>query len=200
MLKSTYMIAFVCLISFYSVSARSAEFYENRQYGFSVEIPDGATRCTVDPGTNTDGTPGLYTQDHGASIFLDNRSGDCAELHKHPAVNLYAAYNVLDERLDELAQSWCSLGKIKFRLVEPPQNLGFNFRPSHICRMDADDGWANIQVITQGGKQPGPPLTLNTDVPLVNYSARLRTTEQRFETDLLRFRAILGTVRFFQPE
>ena len=38
------------------------------------------------------------------------------------------------------------------------------------------------------------------ETPLINYSIMLHTTRERFEGDLARFRAILATVRIFEPQ
>lgn len=178
------------------------EFYRNQDYGFSFEIPDGIVRCTIDPGTNADGTPAFMSMDAGPGLFLDGAPGDCAELKNRPSAAVIATGNVLfEENIAEVIARECDRIETGMRKTRLPSDLAFKADfESRACRADRDDGWIDITVYTLGPTWPHPVLPPGSLLSRNNYAAHLHTRPERLDADLMRLRAVLDAVRFFKPD
>src|SRR6185437_7327351 len=64
----------------------AAHKYVNREFGFSVCIPEGRPTCGAEPGTH----------DTGIMVFLDHGPSDCRDRSKRASVSVNGEYNAMD--------------------------------------------------------------------------------------------------------
>ena len=163
----------------------SGQKYTNSTFGFSVDVPAGTPTCRSEP-----------TQpDHGLDMFLDSGPDGCEKLQTRPYLGVFAEYNAAMAPNPDAVLAGLNHLKGIHRGTAP--ELQIPRRPSAVARVDRDDGWVEIWVVTQAWKWP-PPAE-ESDLSYVNYIVTLNTTPQRLERDLRRLRALLGKVRIFEP-
>jgi hypothetical protein len=158
--------------------------YSNEEYGFSVELPARAPICRSGPPEH----------DGGVSIFLDSGPDGCNDLLSRPFIGIYASYNAM------LASDAEDVLRMRAESTEgerhdAPKALGVAGLPAASGRWDRADGWIVIRVVAQGGDWPDGGKTAHENVPYINYTVMLRTTRERLEHDLERFRSILRDVQ-----
>lgn len=163
----------------------NAERYENREYGFSVEIARRPA-CSADP----------YQHDTGVHLFLDAGPADCGEFDEHPFISVEGSYNSSFQRSAKVAAEFlCHTG----RPAAPPRRLRIDGQLSAACRIDGDDGWIDIVVTAQAGEWPGK-LDPEDQSALINYAVTLHTTAARLDKDLAQLRSVLRSIRLFVPK
>jgi hypothetical protein len=163
-----------------------AASFQNPEFRFSVEVPDSDTTCHGQP----------YEHDHGLDILLDSGRNGCEALQSRPHIGIYAAYNTtFDAGVDAELQRDCKGVPVKLGTSPPPLRLGNG--PSGVCRLDRDDGWIDIRVVTQAGEWPGKHVDPEDATPYINYTVLLHTTPQRLKNDLAELRTVIGTVHIF---
>jgi hypothetical protein len=122
----------------------------------------------------------------------------CFDLQRNRAIVIFASYNASDQTkklLDFL--SWECTGIAKHPCGLPPAGLRIKGRIAAAARVDREDGWTDIFVVTQAGK---PDPAFDPSVPSINYDFSLRTTAGHLDEDLRIFRGVLATVRLSPPD
>lgn len=166
-----------------------AETYRNAEFGFSVDVPDGAPTCRGEPPEHN----------HGLDIFLDDGADGCRDLLKRPFVGIFATYNAMfDPNPEAHLQLLCNADDGK--LTEPPDGLRIDGRHSAICRLERTDGWIEVRIVAQNVEISEADALTEGTVPGVNYEILLRTKPERYHVDLVELRTILSTVHIFEIE
>lgn len=182
------------------MSVANAETYRNRDAGFSVEIPRNSPTCRVEPFRDEDGNILYWRRDDGLDIYLDDGPEGCNGLLKRPFVAVFGTPNAMfDESNAQQLDRYCNWPDGPFERRAPPAGLRLRGIASGACRIDRSDGVIEIIVVAQGGAWPKPHTSPEWKLPMFNYTVSLYTTQQRFDADLARFRAILATVRIRPP-
>ncbi len=165
-----------------------AETYENREFGFSVET-GGRPICVGEP----------YEHHHGVDLFLDSGPEGCDHLDDRPFIGINGDYNAaFMSNAEAVANDFCRSRKGSF--LDAPDMLPFDNHATKSCRVDRDDGWIDIVVVTQAWEWPGKHIEPEDDLAWVNYTALLHTNAQRFDKDLAIFRSVLNSIHIFKPE
>jgi hypothetical protein len=145
--------------------------YRNGEFGFSVEIPDGAPTCRSRPPQH----------DHGIDFYLDGGKSGCKDLQARPYIGAGGSYNAAELPTPETALGSICTHRGSTRGAAP-HGLAIAGLPSASCRGNSADGkWIDVFVSAQNG-----------DPASINYEANLHTTPERFDADLVRFRAFLA--------
>lgn len=159
---------------------------ENKEFGFSVVVPDGALSCVWSSG----GHP------HGFSVFLYPDKLGCQTKNPQPYVGIFGNYNVLFYMTPMQSLTLlCSIDTIS-EASSNTLNVSFQNRLSAVCREDEKNGWINIYVAAQSQICPDNKSAANSKMkePCIDYTAHLHTRPETFAEDLEIFRAILTTV------
>ncbi len=167
------------------VAATIGEVYQNKEFGIVVPIPPNVLFCPT-PDTQ---------HDHGPLFLLGtNDTKSCAHPDRNRYISVFAGYNAADvtKKLPDFLKWQCT--HVAGGPCHPvPSGLQLAGLPSEAGRVDHNDGWIDIIVVTQAGT---PDLTFDPSVPSINYSIDLHTRPEYFEQDLNIFRTILQTIRF----
>ena len=67
-------------------------------------------------------------------------------------------------------------------------------RHSVACDLKRPDGSIDIFVVTQAGRWPQAQTLAEPEVPSVNYTASLHTTESNLARDIAEFRAVVNSI------
>lgn len=175
------LLAIVGIAATGECSATQHRDYVNEEFGISLQIAQEAPICTTPPGQ----------RDYGITIFLDSGPNGCDSLDARPYVSVIGFYNAGEDEspVAALSDICSSLGG---KQVDAPVGLEISRRPSASCRSDSSDKhWTDLYVSTQSestGRIAG-----------INYFAHLHTTSERFDAELVRFRAFLGSIRISEP-
>jgi hypothetical protein len=169
-----------------TLGACTGQTYTNSAFGFSVDVPAGTPTCRSEP-----------TQpDHGLDMFLDSGPDGCEKLQTRPYLGVYAEYNAAMSPTPDAVLDGLNHLKGIHRGAAP--ELQIPKRPSAVARVDRDDGWVEIWVVTQAWNWP-PPAE-ESDLSYVNYIVTLNTTPQRLERDLPRLRTLLRRIKIVEPK
>jgi len=170
--------AVIALLGLAALAPRaSAGTYENADYDYSVDLPDGFQQCQ--PGG----------ADHGPGFYLDGPAADdgCATSLGRPAITVSPEYETLfDTNLTTARRRACHYEH--GRLRPAPAGLHFANIPTQSCRIDFANGWTGVLVIAgRFAHKDGDVSTL--------YEAWLQTRPWRWKADLATFRRVVATVR-----
>jgi hypothetical protein len=184
------LVPLLVLTALPAQSLAQTNVYYNRQFGFSVPIPQGLYLFSPHQMTG---------MDHGRQFFFkptsveDCNNGGC---DRYIAVDAY--YNSIEDtaKLHDFLKNECTVfGGPK--CLQAPKDLTNKKMASESARADLPNGRVEILVVTQAGK-PNP--NVDDAAPSINYSIYLLTTKEHLEQDLLPFRVILRTIRISPTE
>jgi hypothetical protein len=182
-----YWIILQLILACSIAAPAAAETYRNAKLGFSFQVPAGGIRCSPDPATGPE---------HGASIWLDGRGGECGGEVSRPVIVAVGNYNAMFWESPAVAnQNLCTGGD----LVKPPR-LELRGHASAACQVMLSNGWVAIKLNVMAGKWPGPHTTPEGNYPYMLYTMSLYTTKDRLKQDIDRLRAAIRSFRIFPPQ
>ena len=172
----------------------TARSYRNAEYGYAVELPRGLPLCIPDPATE---------HVHGITIWLDDGPAGCHGDETRPYISVSADHNATEYLDAESVSRWSCDPSVEEGTPRPtPGGLTIKGAHSVACAVDItkdwDDGAIVVIVAALGGKVRDTP-GWDPRAPAVVYWIGLHTRPERFDADLARFRAVLKTVRLFEP-
>jgi hypothetical protein len=173
--------------------------YRNAEYGFAVQLPDDLHSCTISSWMpSPDGVP--PTHEHGVSVPLVPVK-DCDYRDFQPRIFVNGDYNAAFwTDLKEITGYLCHTRDKTEQLGQTPPLPAPGRRPFLTCRVDHENGRIDITVYAVSAKVWGKGFDPeDKNKPAVLYDAGLYTTGDRLDRDLVTFRALLKTMRFFPP-
>ena len=175
-------VIFLLLVASASARGEAVHRVSNAEFKLSVSFPKGLLVC-----------PALaWTHRHGFYAWLDRR--DCKNHASGSYIMIRAEYNAASEtNLGEIL--YCKDGDPLSQAAMRELQLQFKGHLSAACRAEHADGRIIVSVVTQAGEQPGTYGSPEDATPEINYTASLRTTRRRFDSDLRVFQAVLRSVR-----
>ncbi|GAA0564052.1 hypothetical protein [Rhizomicrobium electricum] len=172
------LMAFIFVLMCAGAQDAHAETYTNRDYGFSVDVPEELARC------------GPGEADHGVGAYLDGMSAavndGCAARPTRRVFTIFAEYSD-DTSLKDASRIDCK-PDIRSIVKRAPSNLKLGHRASFVCRYD-QDGWIDVVVSTECAVPPSLSRICH---------AWLHTRSEHFNADLQVFRKIIDSVRFIE--
>jgi hypothetical protein len=162
--------------------------YVNKEYGFSVEVPDGYKTCDHQG----------YQHDTGVTILLDDSSPACHFSELHPIIEVRAYYNAAFEP-DAEAFLGDGCHDDQGQLLPAPSGLAFRHSHTARCQRHYEGGWTRVFVVTHAWEQ-GEGFGDDSTKPMIFYLAHLSTSMSRLADDLERFRSVMETIQIFTPE
>jgi hypothetical protein len=161
-------------------SAAKATTYANPVFGFTLELPKGLAPCeTADD-----------ADDHGLIVPLDPRDAESCSDNTSRNISIFAWTRHDTATLQELLKSECDLAG---SCVAAPDGLRVADYKSTSYRVDHDDSWIDIVVLTQGDRSGHGPA--HGQARPVNYSVKLYTDKAHLTHDLVLFKAVLRTIQ-----
>lgn len=158
-----------------------AHRYVNREFGFSVGIPAGRPTCGAEPDTH----------DTGIMVFLDHGPSDCGDRNNRASVSVNGEYNAMEAHsLLQLLAIFCGAAQPQRTSAEEFGNLS-KVWPA-MCRVRRD-GFVDLILVRQS------PVTAIGDTPRINYTVDIVAPPGELNSDLRDAKAVLRSVRFFQP-
>lgn len=184
-------IVFVVILFpvFSCVTAVDELRYVNREFGFSVVVPTGASTCRSQ----------APEHDGGLDVFLDSGPDGCEGLQLRPFIGVYASYNAMLAEDPEVFLRFIETGTTG-KSGTVPQWLEIVGMKSASARWDREDGWIDIRVVTQGGRWPNEGAGDTERIPYINYLVMLHTTQDRLDGDVERLRMVLRDVKIFPTQ
>lgn len=171
-----------------------AKWYRNYQFGFGIENP-GLPFCAYEVHP--------LLSDHGIDLFLDDGPSECGgDIGLRPFISVIGNYNSnFQPNAQAVADFICELDGGAH--VAPPKHLHIDGLRTGVCQSMDNGGWIIVGVAAQAGK---PPKWQHRDdepefdTPRYNYEVTLHTRPAHFAADLKRLRAVLKSLRLYNPE
>ncbi len=161
-------------------SAAKATAYVNPAFGFTLELPNGLAPC--DTADDAD--------DHGPIVPLDPRDAESCSDKTSRNISIFAWTRHDNATLQDFLKSECDLAG---SCLTAPDGLRVADFRSTSYRVDHDDGWIDIVVLTQGARTGHGPG--HGQATPVNYSVKLYTDQAHLAGDLGIFKAVLRTIQ-----
>jgi len=156
--------------------------YVNREFGFSIQIPAGRPTCGAEPDTH----------DTGIMIFLDRGPSGCHDRNKRASIAVNGTYNAMDARSPlQLLSVFCLGAQPKRTSAEEFGNIE-DLWPA-MCEIEREDGFVNLIFARQSR------VTSVGAIPRINYTMVIRVPSGKLRRDMEGMKAMLRSVRFFQP-
>lgn len=166
--------------------------YENKEFGFRLDIPKAYVICHIEP----------YQHERGVGFLLDSpRSGCLKKDDSRSIISVGADYNSEDyldveaSLQDDCSPDDANPGELK----EAPVLPKIGGVRTVACRMDYANGRIVIKAETMVVLAPEPHKYPAYRASQIIYKASLYTTEARFDADLRAFRSVVGGVQIFMP-
>jgi hypothetical protein len=173
-----------------------SEIYKNPEYGVMADLPDDLPNCN-----------GRFQEhDHGFIFFLDphdrNACPDIINRTNYRTIGLFSSFNAIDEtKTPKLYRRSTCAYAVKYEMGKcssAPKGLRVGTAPMTTLEINHPDGWFDIIVMAQSGRNPGEAP--NDPTPSVNHEIALHTDRAHLDEDLVRFRTTLQAVRFIPSD
>lgn len=159
-----------------------AQRYVNREFGFSVQIPQNRPTCGAESGTH----------DTGIMVFLARGPSDCGDRSKRAYVAVNGTYNAMDARsLLQLLSIFCGTAQPQRTSSEEFGRL--RERWPAMCRVQRGDGFVDLILVNQS------PVSAVGETPRINYTVDIHAPSGELTRDLKSAKEVLRSVRFFHP-
>jgi len=186
MIRTTSVCICILAATMFSGVAERPQTYRNNEFGITLPIPNGVMLC---PNSED-------VHDHGPLMLLGSTNVKrCTDAEWGRYIEVFGMGNAADatKTLDKFFQSSCADPDTgEGECGPPPPDLQIPGMEIAAGTVKHANGWADIIVVTQGGKLDP---AFDASVPSINYVIRLRVNEAHRETDLRIFRTVLQTIR-----
>jgi hypothetical protein len=163
-------------------STAKATTYANPAFGFTLELPKGLAPCETEDDAS----------DHGPIVPLDPRDAETCSDKTSRNISIFAWTRHDTATLQDFLKSECDLAG---SCLTAPDGLRVADFRSTSYRIDHEDGWIDIVVLTQGARTGHGPGQGQGQATPVNYSVKLYTDQAHLAGDLGIFKAVLRTIQ-----